>query len=100
MPDDLMRLTQDGLPVVSEDTFLEVVTTYPIASTSNSPEVRGRIEKENSQIARIIRLGMGNTLNKEARLYFEMGCQLTYELLRIQSKARRDAHIQESRRSI
>ena len=82
-----LELTADGLPVISGETFLNVVATYPIASGGNDLETRKRIERENPQIDRIVKLGMEGAPNHEARMYFEMGCQITYELLRTQSIA-------------
>ena len=86
MAKDLTKLTEDGLPIVAGDIFLKVVQDYPIASGTNSDEVRKRIEKENPQIARIIKLGMEGDHSREAKVYYEMGCQITYELLREQSR--------------
>lgn len=80
-----LELTVDGLPVVSDETFFKVVTTYPLASGDNDPETRKRIRSENPQIERMINLGKDGAPNHEARAYFEMGCQLTYEFLRAQS---------------
>ena len=79
-----LELTVGGLPVVSEETFLEVVTTYPLVSGTNNPETRMRIEKENPQIAEVVRIGISVAPNLAAGVYFEMGCQITYELLRAQ----------------
>ncbi len=80
-----LELTADYLPVVSDKTFIKVVTTYPLNSANNDIETRKRIERENPQIDRIVRLGMEGATNHEAKKYFEMGCQITYELLRAQS---------------
>lgn len=81
------NLTKDGLPIVTEDTFLQCVREFPISSPDNDPEVAQRIRDENPQIGRIIRLGMKSAPNREAQAYYEAGCQLTYELLRRQSKS-------------
>ena len=40
------RFTKDGLPVITETTFGEVVTTYPIDSPDGDPAVRKRIQDE------------------------------------------------------
>ena len=81
----MIKKTADGLPVVNESTFIAFVKSYPIASPENDPEVTRRIERENPQIYRLLRSGMQNAPNKEARAYYECGVQITYELLRRQS---------------
>jgi len=79
------RLTEEGLPVVTEETFMEFLQKYDISSGNNEPEVTERIRRENPQIARLFRLGMENAPNKAARVYYETGVQIAYELLRLQS---------------
>lgn len=77
--------TLEGLPVVTEETFIEFLRNYDITSPENDPEVTHRIEQENPQIHRILRIGMKQAPNKEARSYYECGMQICYELLRRQS---------------
>jgi hypothetical protein len=80
------ELTSDGLPVVEESTFVKFVKTeYDISSPNGDPAVTERIERENPQIARILRLGMENAPNRAAAAYYETGIQIVYELLRKQS---------------
>lgn len=80
------ELTSDGLPVVEESTFVKFVKTeYDISSKNGDPSVTARIESENPQIARILRLGMENAPTNQARAYYECGMQICYELLRKQS---------------
>jgi len=81
-----MAKTIDGLPVVSEETFMKFIQEYPIASGDNDPKVTERIEKENLQIYRLMKLGMDNAPNNEARIYFECAFQIAYELFRKQSQ--------------
>ncbi|MBS3074628.1 hypothetical protein J4447_04225 [Candidatus Pacearchaeota archaeon] len=81
----LVTVTNDGLPVVNELTFLNFVREYPIASGNNDPEVTKRIETENPQIHRILSLGMQEAPTHEAKSYYEMGIQIAYELLRRQA---------------
>ncbi len=81
----LQRTTKDGLPVVTEKTFMEFLRNYDISSAKNDPEVTRRIEQENPQIHHILRLGMQNAPTKEAQAYYECGMQIVYELLRRQS---------------
>ncbi len=83
-------VTREGMPVVDEETFLEVVTTYPIASGNGSPEVRARIKIENPQIFRILKLGFENAPTAEAKDYFQTGIELAYELLRTQASKSRE----------
>ena len=79
------RVTKDGLPVVTDATFLEVVTTYPIASAVGDPVVRERLETENPQIYRILKIGAKNAPDTNSRSYYIMGIEIAYELLRAQS---------------
>ncbi len=79
------RSTKDGLPVVTETTFGQVVTTYPIASPNGDPKVRKRIEYENPQVHRILELGSRAASTPQACAYYQMGVEITYELLRAQS---------------
>ncbi len=80
-----MTRTLEGLPAVTEETFMEFLRKYNIAE--NDPAVTRRIEEENPQIYRILNLGMQNAPSKEARAYYECGMQICYELLRRQSDA-------------
>ncbi len=80
-----MNKTEDGLPVVSEDAFRRFLNHYDLTSVDNDPEVRERISRENPQIARIIGIGKAQAPNHSARVYYEMGAQVVYELLRRQS---------------
>ena len=84
------RVTKDGLAVVSEETFVEVVTSYPIASAQSDPEIRAKIEAENPQIYRILKLGSMNAPTPAARSYYEMGIELAYELIRAESAKIKD----------
>jgi len=81
-----MSRTEDGLPIVTEQTFMKFLGIYDISSAENDPEVTRRIEAENPQIFRILRLGMKAAPTKEARAYYECGVQIAYELLRTQSR--------------
>ena len=81
----MMARTPEGLPQVSEETFIEFLRSYNIASDKNEPEVTRRIQKENPQIYRILKIGMQNAPNREAKVYYECGMQICYELLRRQS---------------
>ena len=80
-----MTRTLEGLPKVTEETFMEFLRNYNIASAENDPAVTRRIQEENPQIYRILNLGMQNAPNKEARAYYECGMQICYELLRRQN---------------
>jgi hypothetical protein len=80
-----MTRTLDGLPKVTEETFMEFLRNYNIAPAENDPAVTRRIQEENPQIYRILNLGMQNAPSKEARAYYECGMQICYELLRRQS---------------
>ena len=82
-----IRVTNDDLPIVTEETFLDFFGDYDISSAENDPEVTSRIEQQNPQIYRILSIGMGNAPNSEARVYYEMGVQVCYELLRRQGIA-------------
>ena len=82
-----MEKTEDGLAVVTEKTFMEFLRNYDIASLNNDPAVTARIESEQPQIFRILKLGMQGAPNKEAQAYYEMGIQITYELLRRQTSS-------------
>lgn len=79
------KQTPDGLPVVDEGTLMEFLRQYNIASPDNDPELTQRIEGENPQIYRMLRLGMEGAPTHVAMLYFEAGMQIAYDLLRIQS---------------
>lgn len=81
------KTTSDGLAVVTEKTFMELLEKYDIISANNDPEVTQRIKSENPQIYRILKLGMENAPTNEARVYYECGIQLIYELLRKQTYA-------------
>lgn len=83
------RTTQDGLPVVTEETFMEFLREYDIAT--NDPEVTRRIRTENPQISRILKIGMQQAPSREARAYFECGMQIVYELLRRQKSKDRQS---------
>ena len=47
-----MTRTLEGLPEVSEETFMEFLRNYNIASAENDPAVTRRIQEENPQIYR------------------------------------------------
>ena len=81
-----MARTIDGLPIVSEETFMKFMQEYPISSAENDPEITERIKKENPQIYRLMKIGMDNAPDNEARIYFECAFQITYELLRKQNQ--------------
>jgi len=81
------KLTEDGLPVVTEEIFMEFIRSYPISFAENDPGVTERIKLENPQIYRILYLGMKSAPTRESRVYFECGVQIAYEMLRRQSKA-------------
>jgi len=81
-----MTKTLDGLPIVSEETFMDFIREYPINSEKNDPEITERIKRENPQIYRLMKIGMDNAPNEEASVYFECAFQITYELLRKQNK--------------
>jgi len=81
-----MAKTIDGLPIVSEETFMKFVKEYPFTSEKNDPEITERIKKENPQIYRLMEIGMNSAPNNEARVYFECAFQITYELLRKQNQ--------------
>ena len=85
-----MSRTPDGLPRVTEETFIKFLCNYEfdISSAKNDPRVTCRIQKENPQIHRILDIGMKNAPNREASVYYELGIQICYELLRIESKER------------
>jgi len=103
MSDDLPNLTQDSLPIVSAEIALQVGKEYGLPNTFNIDkflEVRKRIKEENPEIERIMRKYMLYAArNPELESFFERGCQLTYELLRRQSIARKQEQIRDSRRS-
>jgi len=80
-----MTGTLEGLPEVTEETFIEFLRDYDLSSVENDPSVTQRIQRENPQIYRILNLGMQNAPSKEARAYYECGIQICYELLRRQS---------------
>jgi len=82
-----MKKTLDGLPIVTEETFMELLKNYDISAERNDPEVTNKIKKENPQIYRILKIGMENAPNKEAKAYYECGMQICYELLRNQAKS-------------
>ena len=79
------KTTTDGLAVVTEEIFEEFLRNYKLNSPNNDPEVTKRIESENPQIYRILKIGMENAPTKEARAYYECGMQIVYELLRMQT---------------
>ena len=80
-----MTGTLEGLPEVTEETFIEFLRDYDLSSVENDPSVTQRIQRENPRIYRILNLGMQNAPSKEARAYYECGIQICYELLRRQS---------------
>ena len=80
-----MTGTLEGLPEVTEETFIEFLRDYDLSSVENDPSVTQRIQRENPQIYRILNLGMQIAPSKEARAYYECGIQICYELLRRQS---------------
>ncbi len=80
-----MERTPEGLPVVTEETFMDFLENYDLGSAKNDPAVTRRIEGENPEVHRILRLGIENAPSKEAKTYFECGIQICYELLRRQS---------------
>ena len=80
-----MTRTLEGLPKVTEETFMEFLRNYDISSVENDPSVTRRIQKENPQIYRILSLGMQKAPSEEARAYYECGIQICYELLRRQN---------------
>lgn len=80
-----MTRTLEGLPEVNEEIFIEFLKNYNFASAGNDPKVTRRIKEENPQIYRILNLGMKGAPTKEARVYYECGMQICYELLRRQS---------------
>jgi hypothetical protein len=80
----MIKRTLDGLPIVSEETFLEFLKNYNLIPSENDPEVNERIKNENPQIYGILHLGMENAPTKEARSYYEYGMRICYELLRMQ----------------
>ena len=82
-----MKRTSEGLPKVTEETFMELLRNYDISSPENDPAVTRRIQEENPQIYRILNLGMRKAPSNEARAYYECGMQICYELLRRQSEA-------------
>ncbi|MBI2042794.1 hypothetical protein HYT25_00195 [Candidatus Pacearchaeota archaeon] len=77
-----MSRTLDGLPVVTEQTLIDFSRVYAIASPNNDPLITAKIRDENPQIYRILKIGMEQAPNKEARAYYEMGMQIIYELFR------------------
>ena len=79
--------TDEGLPIVSEKTFLSFLSDYAISAAQNDPTVTARIKQENPQIHRLLRIGMENAPSREARSYYECGVQIAYELLRRESKS-------------
>ena len=79
-----MTRTSEGLPKVTEETFMELLRNYDISSPENDPAVTRRIQEENPQIYRILKLGMQNAPTTEAKAYYECGMQICYELLRRQ----------------
>lgn len=80
-----MTRTLEDLPIVTEETFMELLRNYDLASPENDPAVTLKIQKENPQIYRILNIGMKNAPSKGARSYYECGIQICYELLRRQS---------------
>ena len=84
-----MEKTEDGLPVVSEDTVSEFIedqkesgSQYMHTEGKNDPELTERIWRENPHLFKILKQGMGYAPDGVATSYFERGFQLTYELLR------------------
>ncbi|MEK6874786.1 MAG: hypothetical protein AABX52_03500 [Nanoarchaeota archaeon] len=75
----------DGLPRVTEETFMDFLRVYDLSSAQNNPEVTLVIQRENPQIYRILQLGMKAAPTREARAYYECGMQICYELLRRQT---------------
>ena len=82
----MTRRTKEGLPIVTETTLVEFLKNEPIASTGNDPKITRRIKKENPQLYRLLQIGMEEAQTKEARVYYERGIQITYELLRLQGQ--------------
>lgn len=80
-----MTTTKDGLAVVSEETFFEFFKHHGFTSYNNDPAVTERIKSENPQIYRMLKLGMESAPTKEARIYYECGIQIVYELFRKQT---------------
>jgi len=62
----MKQTTKDGLVVVTEDIFMDFLRNYDISSAKNDPELTRRIERENPQIYRILRLGMQSAPTIEA----------------------------------
>jgi len=81
-----VRVTNDGLPIVTKDTFMELLESCDIGLDPD-PEIAQRIESENPQIHRLIRYGVQGALNEDGRKHYEQGIQLVYELLRLQSRS-------------
>ena len=87
--EDNVQQTEDGLPIISERTFMSFLGDYNISSAHNDPAVTARLQRENPQIHRILRIGMDNAPSREARAYYECGMQIVYELLRRESKSQK-----------
>ncbi len=81
----MSQRTKNGLPVVSEETFMKFLGEYDLTAVGGDPDVTARIESENPQIYRLLKLGMAAAPSKEARSYFLTGVHIAYELLRRQS---------------
>ena len=81
----MVERTKDGLFIVTEQTFMNFLQEYDITLPNNNPFVTERIKIENPQIYRILSIGMKEAPNNEARVYFEAGVQIAYELLRRQT---------------
>ncbi len=82
--------TEDGLPIVSEKTFMSFLSNYDISAAHNDSTVTARLQRENPQIYRLLRIGMENAPNTEAQAYYECGMQIVYELLRRESRAQKE----------
>ena len=76
--------TEEGLPIVTEETFMEFLKEYNLALENNNPEVTRKIEQDNPQIYRFLKLGMEGAPDKNSRIYYECGVQIVYELLKRQ----------------
>ena len=87
-----MTRTSEGLPKVTEETFMELLRNQDISSAEKDPAVTRRIQEENPQIYRILNLGMQNAPSNEARAYYECGMQICYELLRRQGETLKNSH--------
>lgn len=109
MSDDLTQLTRDGLPVVSEETIMQVAEEYHGIERNQADSVLDRIirlehvkrkiDEENPEVTQFISLLMYTTPNEEIARTLKQGALLIYELLRRQSAADKQRRIDESYRS-